>query len=248
MKEIPFFDQILSFKKIDSTFTRARNLIVNREVQGNFLLVAEMQTHGKGRNDNQWFSPREGLWFTAGFFNLPLRSSITIYLALCIVEAISTLYRETNDELAIKWPNDIMLKDKKLGGILTSAYPDLKYILSGVGLNTNNTELPPQLDNKTASLTLFLNKKIDNQELLVQIFESFAQGLPDYLEHELEHYKNLYNEKLSFLKNKRIVLKTEYEELSGLAKGINNQGALILQLENGSFLPIYSGSITHLSD
>ena len=248
MKEIPFFDQILTYKKIDSTFTRARQLIVNKVVRGNFLLVAETQSTGKGRKENRWFSPPGGLWFTAGFFNLPLKSSLTIYMAITIVQAINKLYPDTTAHLTIKWPNDLFLNGQKIGGILTSAFPDLNYILSGTGLNTNNKEFPEELREHSASLSIFLQREIDNEELLLEIFQSFLAGLPDYLENELENLKTIFNSKYSYLTDKKIVLQTEFDELTGLVKGINREGALILLLKNGSYLPIYSGTVTGIGD
>ncbi len=248
MKEIPFFDQILTFKAVDSTFTRAKQLVINKEVHGNFLLIADRQLRGKGRKANNWFSPQGGLWFTAGFYNLPIRSSLTIYLAVSAVQAINELYQKTTGKLFIKWPNDIILNDKKLGGILTSAYPDLKYILSGTGLNTNNTGFPPELEAKAVSLSSITGCKIDNEALLQKIFRFFSDGLPDYLDNELQNIKPLYDDKYSFLKNKTIVLQTEFEQFQGLVRGINNKGALVLQLANGSIQPLYSGTVKEIID
>ncbi|MBW6515750.1 MAG: biotin--[acetyl-CoA-carboxylase] ligase [Candidatus Cloacimonetes bacterium] len=248
MREIPFFDQIINYQKTDSTFIRAKNLILSKDVQGNFLCIAETQTVGKGRNDKYWFSPIGGLWMTAGFYNLPLKSSLTLYLAISIVNALIKLYPEIADNVYIKWPNDLILKNKKLGGILTSAYPNLKYILSGIGLNTNNREFPSELNNIAISLSEYVRKLIDNELLLYEIFNNFAEGLPDYLDNELGKLKQLFNERFSYLKNKKVHIQTKFEELHGVAKGINDKGALILLLENGTFLPVYSGSVTKIDD
>jgi len=246
MKEIPFFDQRLDYKRIGSTFAEARKLILNREVQGNFLVVAETQSSGKGRKEKEWFSPQGGLWLTAGFYNLPLKSSFTIYLAISIAEVVNQLFPETAGSLLIKWPNDLMLQDRKVGGILTTAYPDLKYIISGIGLNTNNREFPPELKNIADSLARFTGKEIDNELLLGRIFDKISEGLPDYLDNELLKLKPLYESEYSYLKDKKILLNTDFEEFAGRVKGINQKGALILQLENGSYQPLYSGSITHI--
>lgn len=243
MKEIAFFDQIIIYASIESSFTKAKQLILNREVKGNFLIIAGKQSNGKGRGENQWFSPEGGLWFTAGFYNLPLKSSLTLYLALCVVQALEKLYEETKGRVFIKWPNDIMLEGKKLGGILTAAYPDLKYILAGIGLNTNIGDFPPELHDKAVSLSHVTKDPVDNEELLHLIFDYFSDGLYDFLENELQNLKTLYNDRYSFLKNKEITLNTEFEEFNGLVKGINNKGALILQLANGSLQPLYSGRV-----
>jgi BirA family biotin operon repressor/biotin-[acetyl-CoA-carboxylase] ligase len=246
MKDISFFDQTIRYKTIDSTFDKARQLIINKQVRGNFLLLAEKQIMGKGRNHNKWFSPQGGLWFTAGFYNLPVRSSLTIYLALSIAKALGNLYPDIRTKLSIKWPNDIMLASKKMGGILTSAYPDLNYIISGIGLNTNNNTFPDNLAPQAVSLSSALNSAVDNDTLLGEIFDCFATGLPDYLDNELENLKPLFDEQYSFLKDKRVVLQTEFELYKGSVKGINKKGALILQLADGAIQPFYSGSITEI--
>ncbi|MCB5230358.1 MAG: biotin--[acetyl-CoA-carboxylase] ligase [Candidatus Cloacimonas sp.] len=245
MSDIPFFDQVIRFNSLQSTHTQARKLIFSREVKGNFLVIANSQSSGAGRKDSPWHSPAGGLWFTAGFYNLPLRSSLTIYLAVIITKAFETLYPELSGKIKIKWPNDLYINDKKFCGILTTSFPDQQYIISGIGLNTNVTEFPEHLKERATSLSLALYKELDNNLVLNTIFDIFAQELPDYLENELTNQLSYYKNN-SYLYGREIILGTEFEKYTGLVKGINRRGALLLQLDNESIQPFYSGSILEI--
>ena len=243
MIEIPFFDRVIHYKKIDSTFSKAKQLVMDREVRGNFLLIADSQTSGKGRGDNSWYSPSGGIWLTAGLYNLPLMSSITLFLALCIARSIEREHPKTSGLVSIKWPNDIYIGEKKVGGILTVSYPGLKYILSGVGLNSNNREFPPELQDQATSISSVTGSEIDSELLIRSIFDLFAENLPDFLENELKNFRSLFETRYSFLTNKKIIIDTEFEEYVGQVRGINNKGALILELQSGILQPLYSGSV-----
>jgi BirA family transcriptional regulator, biotin operon repressor / biotin---[acetyl-CoA-carboxylase] ligase len=240
--EIPFFDHVHRFKNLDSTLTKAKQLIINRDIQGNFLIIADKQTAGMGRKENYWHSPNGGLWVTAGLYNIPVKNSITIFIGLCIIKALSQLYPQLKDNIGIKWPNDIMYDGKKIGGILTTNHPTFRYLLAGIGINTNNTEFLGDLETSALALTTIIGQEIDNIELVTAIFAQFSELLPDFIENELTNLIEDYH-RLSILENRVITIKTEFEEFSGLVSGITPQGAILLKLDNGYIQPFYSGTV-----
>lgn len=251
MVDISFFDKVKHYKEIDSTFAEAKRLIKARKIAGNFLLTADKQTEGVGRKGNIWLSPVGGLWVTAGISKLPVKSSITIFTALMIVKTVIKQFPETEDYIGIKWPNDILIDGKKMGGILTSNFPMYDYLLIGIGLNTNNSS--PE-DYQAVSLSDALTaicpdksrKQVDHHLLLSDLFDAFGNDLPNLLEEGLNSFLQEYY-RYSLLENKEIILRTEFQDYHGTVKGLNNEGALLVKLDSGFTQPFLSGSVVQWS-
>jgi BirA family biotin operon repressor/biotin-[acetyl-CoA-carboxylase] ligase len=236
----PLFDEIYSFDKIESTNSKAKKLIKTGEARGNFLVISHIQSGGIGRNRNLWFSPDGGIWMTAALYGLTVSSSFSIFTGICIHKAITELFPEIKSKLKIKWPNDIYLNNKKLCGILSSNLQAEKYHLLGIGLNSNVCEIPLELNDIAISLRKELNHNIDNKVLVTKIFDNFASYLPDFIEGELD--VKYYNEH-SLLKGRIIELDTDFDKFTGIAKGINKSGALLIELKPGMIQPFYAGTV-----
>ncbi|MCF7858514.1 MAG: biotin--[acetyl-CoA-carboxylase] ligase [Candidatus Cloacimonetes bacterium] len=235
-----FFDEVLFYDKIASTSVRIEKLITSNMVKGNVLCIAGEQTSGKGRSSNNWFSPLGGLWFTAALYGFDFQSNITIFTGICIHKVITTLFPETTEHLKIKWPNDIFLEGKKLGGILSHNLSTRNYHLLGIGLNTNVSSFDYDLVNNSTSITSVLKHRVDNQRILTNIFDLFTSELPDFVEgkFDLEYFN-----KNTFLKEKIIELDTKYKIFKGIVKGINRDGALLLEIKPGMIQPFYAGNV-----
>ncbi|PID28352.1 MAG: biotin--[acetyl-CoA-carboxylase] ligase [Candidatus Cloacimonadota bacterium] len=240
--EHPFFDSIKKFKKTGSTHKKAESLIKSREISGNFLLTAETQTSGKGRKGNKWDSPEGGIWLSAGCYGLPVSSNLTVYTGIIIHRVLSRILPESENKLKIKWPNDIYYDGKKLCGIIASCLSQQKYHVLGIGINTNFEIFDESIAENAVSTLQILNKKIDNDELICKIFTEFSELLPEFVEKGLAPYLKYYAEK-SFLINKKVELKTEFESYSGIALGINKKGALKIRLAGGMIQPFFGGTI-----
>jgi BirA family transcriptional regulator, biotin operon repressor / biotin---[acetyl-CoA-carboxylase] ligase len=242
----PFLDKIYYNKVLHSTNKKAQNLIRNGTSAGNFLVSCDQQTGGIGRKENYWYSPAGGLWFTAALYGLPLKPGFTIFTGICIHKAILEHIKtdlkiefETAD-LKIKWPNDLYWKNWKICGILSHYLENWKYHLIGVGINTNIIAFPDYINNTATSLQNILKRELNNELLLKRIFDHFSQDLPGFLDNEFDLDYYLKN---SFLSGKEIILATDFAEYSGLAQGINKQGALLLKLPSGMIQPFYAGTI-----
>jgi len=237
----PFFDDVIYYKKLDSTSKRAEKLIKTNEAQGNFLVIANEQSSGIGRKKNSWFSPKGGIWITAAIYGLSVESNLTIFTGICIHQALIELFPDLENALKIKWPNDIYLSDKKLCGILSKHLTVRKYHLIGIGINSNVTAFPDELVDIATSLQRELRTDVDNTEVMRKIFDKFSENLPDFIEGNLEvKYFNRY----SLLKGKRVELDTDFDRFSGIAKGINKSGAILIELKPGMIQPFYAGMVT----
>lgn len=245
MKDILLFDEILELKNCTGTFKYAHNLLKKNEISGNFLVISEKQTSGQGRNHNSWYSPEGGIWSTAGLYGLVVESNITIFTGICIHQTLIELFPELKKKLKIKWPNDIYLENKKLAGILSEKLNSKKYHLIGIGINTNINNFPKEIEKQAISLQLYLNKKIENELLIRKLFAKVAKKLPKFIEDgfDIKYYK-----KHSYLKGKEVILDTSFDRFSGKVLGLNNKGAILLQMRSGMIQPFYAGSISLIND
>ncbi|NQV18269.1 MAG: biotin--[acetyl-CoA-carboxylase] ligase [Armatimonadetes bacterium] len=236
----PFFDEIFYFIKLSSTNRYAEKLIKTNEAQGNFLVIASEQSSGIGRKKNPWFSPKGGIWITAAIYGLSVESNLTIFTGICIHKALIELFPEMKSTLKIKWPNDIYLSDKKLCGILSKHLTARKYHLIGIGINSNVIVFPDEFSDTATSLQKEFRIEVNNTEVMRNIFDKFSENLPDFIEGKLDvKYFNRY----SLLKGKRVELDTDFDKFSGIAKGINKSGAMLIELKPGMIQPFYAGTV-----
>ncbi len=240
----PLFDEIYFYDKLISTSKQAEKMIREQTAQGNFLIIANEQSGGLGRNKNGWYSPPGGIWFTAALYGLSVPASLTIFTGICLHKAICEVFPLLQNRLQIKWPNDIYLDQRKLGGILSNQLENAKYHLLGIGINSNNLDFPDDLKETAISLKKILSCESDNKEIICKFFDIFAAELPDFIEGNFD--LKYFNEH-SFLKNKEITLDTDYNRFSGKCKGLNKNGAILIELKPGMIQPFYAGTVVDWS-
>ena len=241
--EHPFLDDLISLVRVNSTMQRASELIKKKEISGNTLIVAEKQSSGKGRTGNSWFSPEGGLWFTLCLSNTSLNSNLTLFTGCLLRDSIVDCFPELDNDLKLKWPNDIYYKDSKIAGILVNQMTYYKYYLIGIGLNTNISEFPEIEGNKPESLLNITGKTTDHAILLKNFFDRLYNEFPKFIESGFKKYLDNFNSN-AYLTDKQITISTEFQDFSGIVKGINSDGAILLELQNRMIQPFYSGTIT----
>ena len=159
---------LIIFDEIDSTNLEARRLIESG-INDDFVIVASKQSLGKGRVGRKWVSEEGNLYLSVILrpygktHTFPQLSFIT---SLALYDTISTLSRENDHrcgslDMKLKWPNDVLVNNHKISGILLELIPhnDREYLVIGVGINVNNN--PNQLDRKTISLSEIFSKDLD---------------------------------------------------------------------------------------
>ncbi|MCD4820383.1 MAG: biotin--[acetyl-CoA-carboxylase] ligase [Candidatus Cloacimonetes bacterium] len=242
MKKInhTFFDEIFQFVRINSTTKEAINCIQSKKVSGNFIILADEQKGGIGRKSNYWYSPKGGLWFTMGIYGLSVNSNFTIHTGIVLHKTLADIFPEIDSDLKIKWPNDIFLKNKKVAGILSSYYPAKKYHLIGIGLDVNIIEFPNELKNIAISLKLVLQRDVDIYNVLYQFLDKFSELLPEFIETGFDlHYFSNHDQ----LSDKEITIDIDFANYTGICKGIDKNGAILLQLKSGILQPFIYGTI-----
>lgn len=177
---------IIHFDDIDSTNIKAKELAQNN-IENGSIIIAEKQTFGSGRFNRKWVSPIGGLWFS-----LVLRPTIPPTEAPKITQiAAASIYKTLSDlniTSTIKWPNDILLNDKKLCGILAEMKCDMDsvhYLVLGIGMNINidESDFDESIKPIATSLKIEFNRNFERSKILASF---------------LNHFEILYN---NFLNN-----------------------------------------------
>lgn len=221
------------FKKLPSTNLFAREL-VDQKVSNGSVVVADVQTHGRGRKDRAWFSPTGGLWFSVIVYpDIPPRKSMMLTMAasLAVVDGIKTI---TGIVPRIKWPNDVLIKGKKVCGILTEidAEPDrINFAVIGIGLDVNN-KMRVDLEKYATTLKLESGSNVSRVKLLRAILKSFDTSYGKLKE---DKYDDILK---SWLSSSQIIGKhvrvCEGEiSLEGVVDDVDEDGSLILKSDSG---------------
>ena len=231
-----------------STNTLAMEMASKGAPEGTVVL-AEMQTGGKGRLGRKWISPKGNLYMSVVLRpNIPAHKAplLTLMAAVAVVSAIRTV---CGVQAAIKWPNDILIASKKAGGLLTemSAEQDrIRHIVLGVGVDVNMEpgELPADVRALSTTLANEAGAKINRTELLQQILRDLELWYRKFLENDAAVLSEWM--KLNMTVNSRVKVGNALESFDGLAQGIDCEGRLIVGLDDGTIRTVAAGDVTIL--
>ena len=237
--------KIVYLETTDSTNTRARELANQGSPEGT-LVVAEQQTAGRGRKGRVWHSPkRDGI-----YISLILRPKIspleapkiTLLAGIAAAEAILSL---ADLDVHIKWPNDILIGKRKVAGVLTEIASDLdevSHVVTGLGMNGNVREFPPELRDVGTSLYLETGRPVDRASLVRSFLERYEHFYAIFLQGRtqdiLERWKTL-----SRTLGSRIAVEISGRRITGVARDIEPDGSLILETPDGKSHRVFSGDL-----
>lgn len=236
------------FEKTDSTNNQAK-LAAEQNALDKTLFVAECQTGGRGRRGRSWVSPAgSGIWMSL-LLRPDIRpesaSMLTLVLAVAMVEAINEEVQDAG--CLVKWPNDIVLNNKKISGTLTEMSAEMEsihYVVIGIGINVNTTDFDASIKDMATSIYLETGKKVKRSNIIAAFSRSFKKYYEQFLKtQDLTLLTDRYNE---LLINKGRTVKAIYadRELVGEALGINKEGELIIKAEDGSKTAIRAGEVS----
>ncbi|MBA7498817.1 Bifunctional ligase/repressor BirA [subsurface metagenome] len=241
--------EIYYFPELKSTNIIAKEKALHREegINEGTLIIAERQSAGKGRLGRKWFSPAGGIWLSIILYPQLSPSYISRITLMTAVAAVKAIKICTQIESQIKWPNDILINEKKVCGILTEMSAELdiiNWVVVGIGINANidHREFPEDIQENTISLKEILGKEV----LRVKLAQVFLQEFEKYYEilkrrefsSVLKEWK-LYSHTLG----KKIRVDMGERIITGEAMDINEEGALVLKKGDGELVEIISGTI-----
>ena len=232
------------FKEVASTNSTAKDLAIKDAPNGT-LVISEIQNSGKGRLGRVWTSPKGGIWAS-----LILRPDIEpincpkITLIAAAAEAITL--ESYNLKPEIKWPNDLLLKNKKFSGILTEMSCDMdrvNYIILGFGINVNlsKEDIPNDLLDKATSLSIECGCNLNRTELLCNYLQNFETLYNEFI------FNNSINKtidicrKNSMLIGKKIIITSRDKDENVFCIDIAPSGELLVKDFLGKERLIFSG-------
>lgn len=239
--------EIHYYEETTSTNIDAKRLAEEGAAHGS-IAVADKQTAGRGRRGRGWESPAgKDIYFTILLrpdFAPDKASALTLVMALSVAEAIESLY---GIGAGIKWPNDVVVNGKKVCGILTELNMELdyiQYVVIGTGINVNLTEFPEEFRQTATSLLLESGREAKRAELLQEVLRRFEGNYETYVATlDLSGILDHYNRHLVNLDREVRVLDPK-GEFTGVAKGINPAGELLVLTEDDTMTQVYAGEVS----
>ncbi|MEF3244533.1 MAG: biotin--[acetyl-CoA-carboxylase] ligase [Caldisericaceae bacterium] len=199
-----------------------------------FIVRSFIQTKGRGQYERKWQSTYGGLYFTE-VLNLNNILGFSTFLSIPILRVLKRYV----EKVKVKWPNDIVIEKKKLGGILVEKS---NLTFAGIGLNIQNDV--KDVINSSISLKDFIN--IDKETIFWAILEEENNLINDFFKHGFRNFKREYEENLAIL-NRKTKVDLGYKIVEGVVVGVGVFGELLLD-ENGKMIDIFSGSIVNFYD
>ena len=246
--ETAWAGQTLYFYEITgSTNTDAKQFAKDGDLHGT-VVVADTQYDAKGRRGRTWQTfPRRNLYFTIVLrptLEADKASMLTLVMAMSVVRAIR---EQSGLKAEIKWPNDIVINKKKVCGILTEMILDgtsIDYVVIGVGINVNQEFFQEEIKETATCLHAESGRKYSRAALLKKILAYFEKDYETFLKGgDMFLLQKDYN---AWLVNKDAQVKVlePKGEYTGIARGINEKGELLVELENGQIETVYAGEVS----
>lgn len=231
---------------IDSTNSYLMRRLPNQNVAGQ-VCIAEYQSAGRGRRGRQWISPFGSHIYLSMYWYLEQGMSaamgLSVVAALAVSDAIKNLYQV---EVELKWPNDIYYKGVKLAGILIDLEGQAMepcHCVIGIGLNINMPIKSAELvDQPWIDLSTAVGKDIDRNILAAHIISALQKRLSVHRETGINTMLTQWHAQ-DFYIDKAVALITGDKVTRGICRGINAQGALMLEV-NGNVSPVYGGEVS----
>lgn len=233
--------------------TTSTNDIVEKLARDNVkegvVVFAESQTKGRGRLGRKWVSPaQKGLWFSV-LLRPRLRPAEATQLTVAAVNAlVRAVQSQTQIVPEIKWPNDLLIRGRKVAGILTEMNAELdrvNYVIIGMGVDVNqaDSDFPPEVRPIATSLMLELGHPASRAELAAAILQELDHDYARIREGRFAEMADEWESRCSTIGQPVTVL-IGNRRIQGYAESLDDSGALMLRTEHGHMERIVGGDVT----
>ncbi|HBV83893.1 MAG: biotin--[acetyl-CoA-carboxylase] ligase [Lachnospiraceae bacterium] len=239
---------IIFHKETSSTNIDAKELAEKGEAAGT-VVVADMQTAGRGRRGRGWVSPAgKDIYMTVVLRPQcrPEKASVlTLVMALAVLKAVS---EQIPQKCSIKWPNDIVVNGKKICGILTEMSAELDgihYVVIGTGINVNQEFLAEEIQETATALRIECGHQINRATLVARTLYYLEKYYAIFEENW--DFSGLVNEYNQFLVNRdrEVCVLDPKGAYEGTARGINENGELLVERKSdGELVQVYAGEVS----
>ncbi len=214
------------------------------------MIVANEQTAGRGRRQRTWHSsPGDGLYFS--LLLRPERSIsslalISLFAGIAVAEALGHLGA---DEVDIKWPNDVMIGDRKVSGILSegaSSEPASARVIVGIGVNLNHRHFPSEIEATATSVYLATGRKTDLALFLDQVLDRLKAWYEVWAAGGTTRIIRRWEELSTYAFGVQVRVTTDEEEVTGLTQGLSSNGGLAVRTTDGQVRTMLVGEVRRL--
>lgn len=231
-----------------STNEWAKQLAISGANEGT-ITIAAIQSSGRGRLRRRWASPIGGLWFSI-ILRPKMRPAdvpkLTVLAGLSAAEILKRLY---GLRIETKWPNDILVNGRKIGGILGEANSKgerVNFAILGIGINANfdaYKSLPDSIASNATSIETELGRKIRLEDLLGALLERLETDYAAYMKSGFANTLAAWKKHASFL-GREVRVIDQGKSVTGVAEDVDEEGRLIIRLKNGTSTPFLAGDVS----
>jgi BirA family transcriptional regulator, biotin operon repressor / biotin---[acetyl-CoA-carboxylase] ligase len=236
------------FPEIGSTNDEAYRLGLEGAPEG-VVVLADMQTKGKGRMQRVWHSPAGANIYTSIILRPRIKPATTPQISLVAGVAVAELLDQyCPKQVELKWPNDVLAKGKKVCGILAqmkTAADQVDFVVVGIGINVNirQDQFPADIYDIATSLSIENGREIVREDLIISLYENLAKWYKKLLQDGFGPIKERWL-RLAPMIGKNVQVTYFNEVVTGKALGIDEQGALILLTAQGETIYVTAGDAT----
>jgi len=208
-------------------------------------ITALEQTAGRGRQEKKWISPKGSNLYTTLYFTAAENASYLSNLGQIMALSCAELLHEMKVPVQIKWPNDLLIHTKKIGGVLTETVirNNCVGVVLGLGLNVNMPgAILRSIDQPATSLHLVLQKHLEPLSLLQPLLKLFIAHLTELQLRGFAPFQTRFLELLAY-RGESITVHLPQEDVQGICDSITPDGRLKLRLPSGKFLTFSAGEI-----
>jgi BirA family biotin operon repressor/biotin-[acetyl-CoA-carboxylase] ligase len=244
-----FGKRIYHFFKVDSTNRVALELGHAGEPEG-AVVLAEEQTAGRGRAGHAWHSEQAaGIYVT-----LLLRPRLApvqapLLTMMAGLSAHAAIQAQTGLVVDLKWPNDLLIGGKKVGGILTEMHAEpaqVRFVIVGIGLNVNQEKFPAELGAIATSLRAETGRPQSRLELLVRLLREFESDYNRFLADGPASVIERFTAVSSYARGKKVRVTNGKESFVGITAGLGPEGLLQVTRDGGQQVTVISGDVAEM--
>src|SRR5215469_15521424 len=231
-----FGKQIYHFFRTDSTNRVAMDLGYTGAAEGTVVL-AEEQTAGRGRSGRTWHSERG-----AGLY-------VTLLLRPKLSPAHAAIKTQAGLIPELKWPNDLILNGKKIGGILTEMHAEpsqVRFVVVGIGINVNQEKFPAEISSAASSLRKESGRSHSRVELLVRLLSQFESDYNRFLREGAPFAVQRFLSVSSFAEGRRVRVDSGHDSYVGTTAGLSPEGLLLVAKDDGTLVTVIAGDVTEV--
>jgi BirA family biotin operon repressor/biotin-[acetyl-CoA-carboxylase] ligase len=242
-----FADRIHHYYRVGSTNTVAMEAAVTGASEGSVFL-AEQQTAGRGRGNNQWHSAESVGIYSSVVLRPALPPSEVLVLSLAAGLAVRAAVQQIDSTLTpdLKWPNDLLIDGKKFCGILTEMNAEatrVRHIVIGIGINVNLADFPDNLQQTATSLRAATGRRWSRVDLCAALLKSLDREYQNLISNADAHDDILHRfEDDSSMVRGRPVRIEENGGFEGVTEGLDRRGFLQVRTSAGLRI-VYSGTV-----